>query len=108
MVNEVNKLLDSIKIVFSEYDVVKILKSCSQEITNSLIKERSNIENNLKQKGWKNIQSNFESTFKNKTNNLKEELLNALNNSSSEIQSNLTECYNLLNEFYSTPLNSNQ
>ena len=108
MVNEVNKLLDSIKIVFSEYDVVKILKSCSQEITNSLIKERSNIEKNLKQKGWKNIQSNFESTFKNKTNNLKEELLNALNNSSSEIQSNLTECYNLLNEFYSTPLNSNQ
>ena len=73
MVNEVDKLLDSIKRVFSEYDIVKILKSCSQDITNSLIKEKSAIQNNLKKKGWKNIQSNFESTFKNKTNNLKEE-----------------------------------
>ena len=108
MVNEVDKLLDSIKRVFSEYDIVKILKTCSQDITNSLIKEKSAIQSNLKKKGWKDIQSNFESIFKNKTNNLKDELLDALNNSSSEIEYNVTKCYNLLNDFYSSPLKSNQ
>ena len=50
MVNEVDKLLDSIKRVFSEYDIVKILKTCSQDITNSLIKEKSAIQNNLKKR----------------------------------------------------------
>ena len=90
MVNEVDKLLDSIKIVFSDYEIVKILKSYSQDITNNLIKEKSEIQNNLKKKIWKTIQ------------------LNDLNNSSSEIESNVTKCYNLFNEFYSTLIKSNR
>lgn len=104
MVNEVDKLLMSINLEFSEHDIVKILMDCSQNITNILQQQKSNIGKNLKNKKWDKIQKEFEETFENETKNLKTLLIDELDKASQNIADYLGKCYDNLDKFYSQQL----
>ena len=101
---EIESLLNTIHTEFSNNDIAKKLDKCSENIENSLKDQKSNIKNSLKKKNWKDIQKNFEETFKKETTNLETELLSNLNSFSDIIQKYLDQCYNHLDNFYSEPI----
>ena len=101
MKNEIEKLLNLIKEQFTDNDIVKILTSCSQDISASLASQKSKIKDRLKNKKWDSIQKEFEETFKKETSKLKNELLSALETSSTNIKNYLEQCYDNLDKFYS-------
>ena len=101
MVKEVDRLLTEINLEFSRNDIVKILSICSQNLTNDLSDQKNNIGKNLKNKKWKEIQKEFEEIFEKDTQNLKTELLDALEKASNNIAEYLSDCYNNLDNFYS-------
>ena len=104
MVNEIERLLTAINEEFSNHDIIKILNSCSKNISNALIQQKSNIASNLKNKKWKEIQKEFEDIFEKETKNLKNELVEALNIASENIKNYLDKCYDNLDKFYSQQL----
>ena len=100
---KIEKLLKEIDGDFSKNSIVQILEKRKKELIDALEIEKSNIESSLKSKNWETIQSNFETIFKEKTKNLREELLNTLETCSNEVNNHYKECYNLLNQFYINP-----
>ena len=101
MVNEIEKLLNSINKEFSDNDIVKILMSCSQKLSSSLATQKSNICKMLESKKWDAVQKDTEDTFKKEMNSLKDDLMKALNSSSENIKKYLDKCYDNLDNFYS-------
>ena len=101
MVNEIEKLLNSINKEFSDNDIVKILMSCSQKLSSSLATQKSNICKMLESKKWDAVQKDIEDTFKKEMNSLKDDLMKALNSSSENIKKYLDKCYDNLDNFYS-------
>ena len=98
MTKEIERLLNEIKREFSDNDIVKILMSSSQTISNSLAQQKSNIMYSLKNKSWDKIQKEFEETFEKENKNLKNELIKALDTASTNIKNYLDQCYNNLDQ----------
>ena len=92
-----------INLEFSKNDIVKIMTSCSQNISSALTNKKSKIITDLKNKDWKKIQTEFEEIFKNETTNLKTQLIKALEEASTNIKQYLDLCYDNLDKFYSQP-----
>ena len=85
---------------FFNNNVMKVLSNCQEELKTSLEEQKKNISESLKKENWSKIQKSFEDTYKEKTNNLKEELLKTVENCSTNVHDNYLKCYELINKFY--------
>lgn len=97
---QIDNLLKEIDNDFSKNNIVQILEKCKTDLIDALKNEKNNIESSLKKKDWKEVQTNFEKIFKEKTKNLHSELLNKLEICSNEVNNHYRQSYNLLNQFY--------
>ena len=103
MKTEVGKYLELINKEFIDHDIIKVLTDGKEKISDSLIKEQSNISTNLKEKNWKEVQKQFQTLFENKTEELKNNLLETLKISTENIKKFNYECYNVLDKFFFKP-----
>ena len=103
MKSEIEKYLNLINKEFTDNDVSKVLDEGSKKISDTLVKEKSEISLNLANKSRENVQKQIQEVFGKVTRELKSNLLKTLKTSTENIKKYYDKCYNKLDEFYLKP-----
>ena len=103
MKSDISKYLNLINKEFTDNDVTKIIFEGEKKILNSLIMQKSYINQNLKNKDLSKILNESLDIFKKGTREIKQNLLNSIKSSSKKIKNIYDEFYNKLAKIYLKP-----
>ena len=89
-----------LRIIKNDYDIPHILEKCIDSIKSVLNNLKNEIQSNLKQKkSWKDIQREFETTFKSTVEDKKKNIVENLEKCSDEIKTNYLKSFEIINQF---------